>query len=242
MTVNRKVIDLSHWDTVTSWPEVKAAGIVGVIHKATESTTYVDPNYVSRKSEALAAGLLWGAYHFAHSGNIAAQVNAFLGVTGIDHTMLYALDWEDTAAGTMTAAEAQEFINYVEAVIGINLMVIYSGNTLKEQLGSATNGFFGRRRLWLADWASTPVPQASWTAPWLWQYSDGVSGPAPLNCPGIADACDTSSWAGTDAELIAQWAGVPVTPPPPPPLPTEPVVAITTTGSVQIIVNGAIVS
>ena len=236
MTINRKVIDLRHWDTVTSWPAIKAAGIIGVIHKATESTTYVDPNYVSRRSAALAEGLLWGAYHFAHSGNIAAQVNAFLGVTGIDHTMLYALDWEDTPSGTMTAAEAQEFINYVEAVTGLNTMVIYSGNTAKEKLGSATNGFFGRRRLWLAEFGSTPVTQASWTAPFLWQYSDGINGPDPRNCPGVSAECDTSSWAGTDAELAAQWAGIAPVVTPPPPAPA--IVSIVTSGPVSVSVNG----
>lgn len=240
MSINRKVIDLSHWDTVTSWAEVKAAGIVGAIHKATEGTSYVDPDYHGRRAAAQAAGLLWGAYHFAHSGNVAAQVNAFLGTTGIDSSILYALDWEDSAAGTMTAAEAQEFINYVEAVIGVNRMVVYSGNTAKEALGSATNGFFGRRRLWLAQYGSTPVVQASWQSAWLWQYSDGVSGPQPHNCPGVADSCDTDSWTGTDAELVAQWAGTP--PPPPPPPPAAPTVAITTTGTVHVVINGVTVS
>jgi lysozyme len=241
MTVNRKVIDLSHWDTVTSWSDIKAAGIIGVIHKATEYTTYVDPDYHSRKTAAQAAGLLWGAYHFAHTGNVVEQLANFLNTTGIDKTMLYALDWEDSPSGTMTAAEAQQFITLLEGQLGaLNLAVVYSGNTLKDRLGSAVNPFFGARRLWLADWNSTPVCQSSWASPWLWQYGDGVTGPAPLNCPGVADACDTSSWAGTDDALIAQWAGTP--PPLPPPPPATPVVNITTTGGVLVIVNGVTLS
>ncbi len=32
------VIDLSHYNTVTNFSDVKAGGIVGVIHKATEGT------------------------------------------------------------------------------------------------------------------------------------------------------------------------------------------------------------
>ena len=43
-------------------------GIVGVIHKATQGTTYVDETYASRRVEALACGLLWGAYHFGVGG------------------------------------------------------------------------------------------------------------------------------------------------------------------------------
>ena len=60
------VIDLSHFNNVTDFNAVKADGIVGVIHKATEGHGYTDPTYLSRRSQALAAGLWWGAYHFAH--------------------------------------------------------------------------------------------------------------------------------------------------------------------------------
>ena len=50
------VIDISHYQTVTSFQEVKNNGIVGVIHKATQSTTLVDAKYHARR--ALDAGLL----------------------------------------------------------------------------------------------------------------------------------------------------------------------------------------
>ena len=58
------VIDLSHFNTVTSFSDIKSAGVVGIIHKATEYTNWSDPTYASRKPQALAAGLWWGAYHF----------------------------------------------------------------------------------------------------------------------------------------------------------------------------------
>src|SRR5262252_29009 len=137
MTPNRKVIDISHWNTVTDWAAVKAAGIVGVIAKATEGTGYVDDCYLSNARGALGAGLLFGGYHFANASDPHQQVDHFLAVTGIDNDELLALDWEDDPnGGTMSLAQAREFISYLDAKIGSNRTVIYSGNTAKQALGS----------------------------------------------------------------------------------------------------------
>lgn len=66
--MNLTVVDLSHWNTVTSFAEMKAGGIIGVIHKATEDTGYLDNTYHDREAEARAAGLGWAAYHFLKPG------------------------------------------------------------------------------------------------------------------------------------------------------------------------------
>ena len=58
------VIDIYHGDPVQDFARVKAAGIVGVIHKASQGGAVVDQSYASRRKLALAAGLKWGAYHF----------------------------------------------------------------------------------------------------------------------------------------------------------------------------------
>ena len=58
------VIDIYHGDAVQDFARVKAAGIVGVIHKASQGGAVVDRAYASRRKLALAAGLKWGAYHF----------------------------------------------------------------------------------------------------------------------------------------------------------------------------------
>lgn len=238
-TPSRKVIDISHHNDVSSWDDVVSAGIVGVIHKATEGQTYVDPMYLKRCAPAMRVGLVWGAYHFAHGGeSIQGQCDNFLNVTGVDSDMLYALDWEDNPSGpTMTASEARQFIELLEARIGPNRCVIYSGNTCKEALGSADNAFFGARRLWLAQYGTSPACQNSWDDYWLWQYSDGNVGPGPQGCPGVTGDVDTNSWSGTDAELRAQWSGAGA----PAPAPEVATVEITVTGDVQIIVNGQVV-
>src|SRR5215831_8627022 len=134
-TINRKVLDISHWNTVSDWNAVRNAGIVGIIHKATEGTGYVDDQYSDYRKRALDVGLMWGAYHFANNKNAKDQVDHFLSVTGLDDNMLYALDWEDEPNGnTMTLPQAEDFLNLCDGLIGPadNRTVLYSGNTAKE--------------------------------------------------------------------------------------------------------------
>src|SRR5580765_2996828 len=101
------VIDLSHHNRSPDFQKAKAAGIVGVIHKASEGLTYVDPTYASNRRKALAAGLLWGAYHFGSGGNPKGQADHFLDVVAPGPADLLVLDFEESFSGpTMTLDEA----------------------------------------------------------------------------------------------------------------------------------------
>jgi len=214
--INRKVLDISHHNNVTSWEQVKAAGIVGIIHKATEGTSYTDNQYLPRAKQALNAGLLWGAYHFANNSDVEAQVNQFLRVVGIDNETLYALDWEDEPNGkTMSRDQAKRFLQLLEERTG-RKGVVYSGNRAKEALGKDHDEYFGAHRLWLAQYGSTPQAQVSWDEIWLWQYSDGQVGPQPRGCPGVTGYVDTNSWDFSDDDLRAQWSGCDEAPAPGP--------------------------
>jgi GH25 family lysozyme M1 (1,4-beta-N-acetylmuramidase) len=46
--LDKAVVDLSHWDEVDSFEDAKDDGVVGIIHKATESNNYFDPTYNGR--------------------------------------------------------------------------------------------------------------------------------------------------------------------------------------------------
>jgi GH25 family lysozyme M1 (1,4-beta-N-acetylmuramidase) len=227
----RKVLDISHHNDVTSWSQIVGAGIVGIIHKATEGTSYVDDQYAKRRGGALAAGLVWGAYHFANGSNVQAQVDHFLEVVGIDDATLYALDWEDDPNGnTMSADQAKQFLELIGQRIGQGRCVVYSGNTAKQKLGNRQDPFFGLHRLWLAQYSSSNIKvQASWDDCWLWQYSDGNVGPSPHGCPGVSGDVDTNSYTEGDEELRSTWsgAGAQPVPPEPPPTPTPEPDAIT---------------
>jgi lysozyme len=207
MNVNPLVIDLSHWDPAYDYAAVKADGIVGVIYKATEGGGYCDDTYVQQQHAAKAAGLKWGAYHFADGSSTQGQVDNFLRFAAPDPDELFCLDWEDNPSGNgcMSADEAEEWITRVETALGRpGQCVIYSGNTAKEQI-DGQNEFFGSRRLWLCQYGNSPSWQESWEEPWLWQFTDGVYGPTPHSIDGVGP-CDINSYDEAPEQLIAEWA------------------------------------
>lgn len=219
--MNPLVVDLSHWDPAKDYNAVKASGIVGVIYKATDDTTYHDPTYLEQKAAAKSIGLKWGSYHFAHPGSVQGQVENYLRFAKPEPDEIFCLDWENANDGVMTSLEAKQWIEGVENALGRPTeCVIYSGNVAKERLGPAPSLFFGARRLWLAQYSTTPKTQASWETYWLWQFTDGQVGPQPHSIPGIGP-CDINSYNGTAEQLIAEWAGLPI------PVPEKPTVTIT---------------
>lgn len=224
-TINPLVVDLSHWDPADNYSKVRDSGIVGVIYKATDDTSYTDPTYVGQQQAAKAAGLRWGSYHFAHPGNVQGQIDNYLRFAAPDPNEIFCLDWENANDGTMATDEAMQWITGVETALGRpEQCLIYSGNVAKEKLGNSVHEFFGKRRLWLAQYSSTPSVQASWSTYWLWQFTDGQVGPTPHSINGVGP-CDINSYQGSAAQLTAEWASGAVRPIPPVP----PIVAQTVT-------------
>jgi lysozyme len=215
--INAMVVDLSHWDPAKDYNAVKQDGIVGCIYKATQGTGYRDDTYVQQQKAAKAAGLRSGAYHFADGSNVDGQVKNFMEFACPDPDELFCLDWEDNPGGTkMTASQVKEWVTKVEDALGRpGQCVIYAGNTAKEALGNKVDPWFGSRRLWLCQYGSTPVVQASWQTYWLWQFTDGVYGPSPHSVDGIGP-CDINSYDGDAETLIDEWADGTVEPAPQP--------------------------
>jgi lysozyme len=201
------VIDLSHHNKSPDFQKAKAAGIVGVIHKASEGLTYVDPTYAGNRRKALAAGLLWGAYHFGSGGNPAGQADHFLDVVAPGPADLLVLDFEESFSGpTMTLQEARQFIVRIQARVGRS-PGLYSGSHIKQLLGSRHDPILVQCFLWLAQYGDTPVVPANWPTWTLWQYTDGSMGPLPHTVAGIGH-CDRSKFNGTLSNLKRLWGVV----------------------------------
>lgn len=198
--MNLKVLDISHHNDVSSFDDIKAAGIVGIIHKATQGRGMIDKMYSPRRQAALDAGLLWGAYHFNSGEDVQAQVDHFFEVAAPDDATLMALDFEDYPASNMSIKQAKQFLQIADDKLGRKL-VLYSGNRIKDLMDDATDDFLGGHRLWLAQYGPAPHPQASWDKQWLWQYSEH----GQLN--GASGAIDLNSYDGDDGTLIAEWSG-----------------------------------
>jgi lysozyme len=200
------VIDISHHNTVASFQEVKANGIVGVFHKATQGRTVTDAKYHARRERALANGLLWGAYHFGTKGNVDQQVDHFLDVTNPAATDLLVLDFEPNGeSGTMTLSEAERFVTLVNERTG-RFPGLYSGQSfIREKVGNNTTTVLKNCFLWIARYSSqSPIIPPAWPTFTFWQYTDGNAGDQPHQVPGIG-RCDRDKFNGDEVGLKKIW-------------------------------------
>jgi len=202
------VIDISHFQTVTSFQQVKDSGIVGVIHKATQGRTFVDAKYHARRQRALNAGLLWGAYHFGVRRNVEQQVDHFLDTVNPTETDLLVLDFEPNPigeTGTMTLSEAERFVTLVNERIG-RFPGLYSGQSfIRQKLGNNRATALRNCFLWIARYSSeTPIVPPAWDRFTFWQYTDGNIGDQPHQVHGIG-RCDRDKFNGNMDGLRDLW-------------------------------------
>jgi lysozyme len=193
------VIDLSHYNTVTSFSDVKLGGVVGVIHKATQGTNWTDSTYAIRKQQAQAAGLWWGAYHFGTNSDGAAQAQYFLSVVKPGPNDLVALDFEENPQSQMTIAQAEQFVTEVFNQTG-RFPGFYSDALAGRLLGSSPNPVLANCWFWRAQYgASSPSVPPTWSTWTMWQYTS--SGPVS----GISAPCDRDTFNGSMEELSQFW-------------------------------------
>jgi GH25 family lysozyme M1 (1,4-beta-N-acetylmuramidase) len=198
------VVDISHHNGNVNLQLAKADGIIGVIHKATQGTTILDPMYVTNRTQAQNEGLLWGAYHFGTGGDGAAQAQYFLHVVGTYENTLLVLDFEQNTGGaSMSLEDARAFVTEVNEVTG-RYPGFYSGSYIKQLLGSAKDPVLAQCWLWLPEYGPTPVVPANWPTWTMWQYTDGNYGPQPHSVNGIGN-CDRDKFNGTEAQLQTLW-------------------------------------
>lgn len=193
-------IDLSHHNVIPdSLRPAAEAGILGVIHKATEGTSFVDDKMSARHHLASDAGLLWGLYHFVRPGEIEEQARHFIRTfrDDCDYNTLACLDWEDSG---VSIQDALLWLQIVEDDLKC-APVVYSGHVLKEALASGPAPEIVGYRLWLAQYADRPDLPPGYTDLWAWQYTDVGE------VPGILPPTDLNAFNGTVEELRESWSG-----------------------------------
>lgn len=217
--MNPLVIDLSHHNNPPEpdWARVKAGGTVGVILKATEALTYVDPTFGSRREAAKAAGLAVSSYHFLKHGNVRQQMLHYLDVVAPVRGERVVIDYEDTS---LNLGDLREAVLALEAA-GLDLQVtVYAGGLLKGQLGANRDDVLARTSLWIAHYTSAPAPawpKATWPVWSLWQYTDRAT------VAGLDQPVDGNRFNGPAGQLL-KWLNpaVPVVvPPKPEPVPGD---------------------
>lgn len=215
MSVNLKVIDVSHWQTgiggkPIDWAAIKAFGIVGVILKASQGLDSHDPTYDANRQAASDAGLKVGAYHFATGDDADAQVANFLKRAAPDTDTLMALDHEPYNTN-LDMAGARAFLESLRDQLG-RTPKLYSGNLIKEQMARGLSdddkAFFAGIPLWLCHYNPHPILPPAWDNYWIWQFSGDGTNNNNITVPGIlhGNKVDMNSFDGSDDDLIAQWA------------------------------------
>jgi lysozyme len=209
-------IDISHHQGYPNFDEVRAAGVLGMIHKATEGTTFIDDARAENCANAIKAGIAISTYHWLKPGDARSQIEFYLSVVDPVEGERVVIDYEEDGCTLAMLKEA------VQALLDYNLglqITVYSGHLLKEQLGDDCDEFLAQTTdLWLAQYASpSRISWPSGTYPqWkLWQYSESGS------IAGIDDGyVDLDNYNGSAAEFLT-WinpkGGFPMPVPPPEP-------------------------
>lgn len=215
------VIDISSWQYVNGhtvdFAAVKGAGILGVIIKATQGVSYVNPDFQSGVAAAQAAGLLVGAYHFAEPSQSSAEDQAaYFNDQVMGHTLALGtwLDLEVTGGVAMFQVSqwAETFVNMVTT--GPTPCGLYTDRSMYE---SMTNGATFARL-----WAALPAGGVFFGAPLIVQTGQG-------DIPGVVGAVDLdtlTSLRGINAPGGAPTPGVGSGPA----VPTEPEIRAGSTG------------
>ncbi len=180
-------IDVSHWQGTIDWAEVKASGRTFAFAKATEGIGFEDSSYDENRVGAMAAGMKFGAYHFARPGSNdpVAEADWFVDTAKLQHGMLLpVLDLELTGGLSSAALTSwvKAWLARVDQRIGAKPMIYTSPSFWRNAMGDsrwfADNGY---AMLWIAHWdvTSPSVPASNWGGrSWtFWQYSD--SGTVP---------------------------------------------------------------
>ena len=157
-------IDVSHWQTGL---DLRHTDAEFVICKATEGTSYVDPQCGVFADQARDLGIPFGVYHFYEGGGTAEADHFIRHVSGWVGRALLALDFE---THTADVAGARAWLDRVHHQTGVRPVLYISASVLTAQnwAGVAAAGY----GLWLARWADGPGPVAPWDELTLWQYTD----------------------------------------------------------------------
>ncbi len=197
-------IDVSHHQDAIDWTKVAGSGVRFAIAKATEGTGFIDPLFSTNRADAMAAGITFGAYHFArpdlHPFNPVPEADHFVDTAQLaPGNILPVLDLE--RSGDLSPAELTdwvlEWLGRVTERTGVRPMVYTSPNGWKDRMADTTAiADAGYTVLWVAHWgvAAPTLPANDWQGNgWtIWQHSNCG------NVPGINGCVDLDWFDGLD--------------------------------------------
>lgn len=209
-------IDVSRWQGHMDWGKAKTAGAVFAWIKASEGTTWQDPNYRENAEGAGAAGLVWGPYHyFRNAYDPTAQAEQFarvvLNASDTNRSLPPAIDLEDTSH-PLDVAALETFVGYVAEWIG--RPIIYTANWWIAQQEHVR--WLGNFPLWVAHYGTdAPLVPAPWDDWNVWQWASHGHGPT---YGASSEHIDRNKFRGSLNDLVALAGTPPTTKPGPDPV------------------------
>lgn len=201
-----KGLDVSVHNPTVDWGKLKKAGFEFAYIKHSQGVGAVDKMFAIHFSNAKAAGLKVGLYHFATLNNLdevtdaKAEAEFFLNQTKhVDADLLPVIDVE-TNEVSLTPAEVEAWIETYYKALG-EKCILYSGSWFLNANLAPTHKL-GRIPLWLSsypldkntevitdnlvDKLRQPKPSVGWSDWQIWQWTgkgtvDGVKGIVDLN-------------------------------------------------------------
>lgn len=126
-SANMNGIDVSNWQRGINVSQM--GDVEFVITKATEGTTYVNPDCDRVYRDAKASGKKTGVYHFARQGDAIAQAKYFVDhISGYIGQSVLVLDYESTAVD-QGVGWAKDWLDAVYNMTGVK-PVIYMSNSV----------------------------------------------------------------------------------------------------------------
>jgi GH25 family lysozyme M1 (1,4-beta-N-acetylmuramidase) len=188
-------MDVSSHQGAVNWSAAKANGALFAYVKATEGTTYQNPEFAQQYNGSFNVGMIRGAYHFAlpDRSSGATQGNFFVGHGGgwsaDGKTLPPAIDLEYNPYGascyglshSAMVAWIRDIASTVKSRTGRD--PVFYTSTSWWTLCTGNNATFGNNPLWIPRYGSTTVGTlpASWTFQTIWQNADSGIFPGDQN-------------------------------------------------------------
>lgn len=186
------VVDLSHHNEHVDFGSLKAAGVTGVILKATQGVNGIDPTFTDRYPRAVS---VFGhdcvhVYHFLDNADAAAQMKHFEVTTpGIAFRWL---DYEVNPNGPSCTLGTAIAACHMLATAQGKYPGMYGSD--EAELGEALDaGHFTVCPLWIARYRSSPAPDHKCV---LWQYDEHgvVAGMSELDLSTYTGKGTCANW------------------------------------------------
>jgi GH25 family lysozyme M1 (1,4-beta-N-acetylmuramidase) len=187
-------IDVSSWQPSIDFDAVRRSGRSFVYAKASEGRYWSDADYAGFRAGAAAAGLAFGAYHFARpdrtAGDAVLEADHFIAAARPRRGDLRPVVDIESSGGLSPSALRTWIAAYAGRIwtrLGVRV-VIYTTPGVWADLTADTTWFAanGYRRVWTASWDTTvpAVPARDWAGfHWaIWQYSDCGDVPGVRGC------------------------------------------------------------